>query len=361
MTDQTITPPREHAFQKFLRLSTISWVLLREYRTLSKVAHGATINGAPEKFAAQLVRLGPVFVKLGQILSTRPDVLPPSYIEALATLQENAPPVSIEEVHVTIARELGKPVDEVFATFDTVPVAAASLAQVHRATLQNGTAVAVKIQRPDLERLMKRDLDAMESGMRWLYRVLPGRMRRTNLRDFFAEFRRYTRQELDFLNEARIIGRFRANFATRTDVKFPVVHWKETTRRVLTMDWVEGMRVREAATVLDHDQRHRLVTLLIDVLLQMFVADGLFHADLHRETYSFTVMAHSRCSISACTANSRRHNATDLFSTGSRSFNDKRAARSTTSRPRRACCLRQTKKHSTKHSRRSPRNFMCRV
>ncbi|MEP6778432.1 MAG: AarF/UbiB family protein, partial [Gemmatimonadaceae bacterium] len=220
-------------------------------------------------------------VKLGQILSTRPDVLPPAFVEALATLQEKGPPVSVAEIRITIQRELGKPVEEVFATFDIVPVAAASLAQVHRATLQNGTAVAVKIQRPDLERLVNRDLDAMESGLRVLYRVLPGRMRRTNLRDFFAEFRRYTLQELDFSNEARIIGRFRANFATRADVKFPVVHLKETTRRVLTMDWVEGMRVREAATVLGDDQRHRLVTLLIDVLLQMFVADGLFHADLH--------------------------------------------------------------------------------
>ncbi|MEP6778475.1 MAG: AarF/UbiB family protein, partial [Gemmatimonadaceae bacterium] len=281
MTHQIGAVPEKRALQNFLRLIKISWVLLQEWRTLHRVAHGATINGAPEEFAAQLVRLGPVFVKLGQILSTRPDVLPPAYVEALETLQENAPPVSIEEIRMTIARELGKPVEEVFATFDTVPVAAASLAQVHRATLQNGTAVAVKIQRPDLERLMNRDLDALELGVQWLYRVSPSRMRRTNLRDFFAEFRRYTLQELDFSNEARIVARFRENFATRTDVKFPVVHWKETTRRVLTMDWVEGLRVREAASALAEDQRHRLVTLLIDVLLQMFVADGLFHADLH--------------------------------------------------------------------------------
>lgn len=281
MTDHTGAPRTKRALQNFLRLSTISWVLLREFRTLRKVTHGATIIGAPEKFAAQLVRLGPAFVKLGQILSTRPDVLPLAYVEALATLQEKGPPVSIEKIRVTIARELGKPVEEVFATFDNDPVAAASLAQVHRATLPDGTAVAVKIQRPDLERLVHRDLDAMESGIRWLYRVLPGRMRRTNLREFVAEFRRYTLQELDFSNEARIVGRFRENFATRTDVKFPVVHWKETTRRVLTMDWVEGLRVREAARALGEDQRHQLVTLLVDVLLQMFVADGLFHADLH--------------------------------------------------------------------------------
>ncbi|MEO7966511.1 MAG: AarF/ABC1/UbiB kinase family protein, partial [Gemmatimonadaceae bacterium] len=181
----------------------------------------------------------------------------------------------------TIERELGKPVEALFATFDSAPVAAASLAQVHRGTLPDGTAVAVKVQRPDLERLIGRDLDAMEWGLRWLYRLLPRRMRRTNLLDFFAEFRRYTIQEMDFSQEGRVIGRFRENFASRPDVKFPAVHGNETSQRVLTLDWVEGLRLGEAVSLLGEDERRRLVTLLVDVLLQMFVSDGLFHADLH--------------------------------------------------------------------------------
>ncbi|CAN5805889.1 hypothetical protein BH11GEM2_BH11GEM2_38630 [soil metagenome] len=267
--------------QTLWRLTTISWVLLREYRVLRRVAHGAVLVGAPERFAARLTRLGPVFVKLGQLLSTRPDVLPPAYIEALSTLQEKGPEVSLEQIRLTIERELGATVESIFATFDEVPVAAASLAQVHRATLKDGTVVAVKVQRPNLERLVGRDLDAMEWGLQWLNRVFPRRMRRTNLLDFFAEFRRYTLQELDFSKEGRVIDRFRANFASRSDVKFPAVHWNATSQRVLTMDWVEGLHLGEAVSSLGANERQRLVTLLVDLMLQMFVSDGLFHADLH--------------------------------------------------------------------------------
>lgn len=267
--------------QNVLRLTTILWVLLQEYRTLRRFARDASGDGAPERFAARLVGLGPVFVKLGQILSTRPDVLPNAYVEALSALQEKGPAVSSEQIRLTIERELGRPVEEIFATFDQVPVAAASLAQVHRAALPDGTAVAVKVQRPDLERLVGRDLDAMEFGLRWLSHLFPRRMQRTNLLDFFTEFRRYTLQELDFSQEGRVIGRFRENFTSRPDVKFPAIHWSATSRRVLTMDWVEGLRLREASTALGEDERQRLVTLLVDVMLQMFVSDGLFHADLH--------------------------------------------------------------------------------
>ncbi|MEO7207774.1 MAG: AarF/ABC1/UbiB kinase family protein [Steroidobacteraceae bacterium] len=177
--------------------------------------------------------------------------------------------------------KLGQPLDQLFATFDMVPVAAASLAQVHRATLADAKIVAVKVQRPNLERLVDRDLEAMELGLRGLYWLFPRRMRRTNLLDFFAEFRRYTLQELDFTQEGRVIDRFRANFAGRSDVKFPVVHWGHTTERVLTMDWVECMRVGEAAGSLAPREKQRLVTLLIDGMLQMYVSDRLFHADLH--------------------------------------------------------------------------------
>ncbi len=214
-------------------------------------------------------------------MSTRPDVLPQAYVDALSRLQEDGPDVPIEQIRVIIERELGRPIHTLFATFDEKPVAAASLAQVHQATTPDGTLVAVKVQRPKLEILVRRDLDAIESGLRWLRRMFPGRMQRANLQGFFAEFRRYTLQELDFSQEGRLIGRFQANFAGRNDVKFPRVHWSHSSRRVLTMDWVAGLRLREAANSLGQEQRQRLVTLLVDVLLQMFISDGLFHADLH--------------------------------------------------------------------------------
>lgn len=275
------TPPNSNTLRNLLRLTTIWWVLLQEYRDLRRYSLGAADVGAPARFTARLIALGPAFVKLGQILSTRPDVLPQAYFEALSVLQEKGPAIPVEQIRRTIECELGKPVEELFATFDQTPIASASLAQVHRATLQGGTVVAVKIQRPDLERLIRRDLDAVEYGLRWLYRLFPRRLERTNLRGFFTEFRRYTLQEIDFSREGRVIDHFRANFAGRTDVKFPKVHWSHTGQRLLTMDWVEGMRLHEAADRLDAETKKRLVTLLVDIMLQMFVSDGLFHADLH--------------------------------------------------------------------------------
>lgn len=108
-----------------------------------------------------------------------------------------------------------------------------------------------------MERLVCRDLDAMEAALEWLGRLIPRRLKRTNLRAFFAEFRRYTLQELDFSQEGRTIDRFRANFQGRVDVKFPTVHWSHTSQRVLTMSWVEGLRLHQAARSLDAKAKRR--------------------------------------------------------------------------------------------------------
>ena len=267
--------------RKWWRLISVLRVLLPEYRALRRSVAGTSSHAAPTRFVARLVALGPVFVKVGQILSTRPDVMPQAYVDALSRLQESGPEVPLEVIRATIENQLGKSVEALFATFEQRPAAAASFAQVHRATLPDGTVVAVKVQRPDLERLVGRDLDAMQAGLSWLYRMFPRRLQRTNLREFFAEFRRYTLLELDFAQEGRVIDRFRANFQGRVDVTFPTVFWSHTGQRVLTMSWVEGLRLHEAAKSLDAAEKQRLVTLLVDVLLQMFVSDGLFHADLH--------------------------------------------------------------------------------
>lgn len=285
MADKVSTPSpapaTASATRNFFRLIAILRVLLPEYRTLRQFIRGAANDGAPIRFAARLTALGPAFVKLGQMLSTRPDLMPQAYVDALSQLQENAVEVPIETIRATIKSDFGKPVEMLFATFEPKPVAAASLAQVHRATLQDGAVVAVKVQRPDMERLVCRDLDAVETGLELLNRFFPKRLQRTNLSAFFAEFRRYTLQELDFSQEGRIIDRCFANFQGRVDVKFPTVFWSYTSHRVLTMSWVEGLRLQEAAKSLDPKAKQRLVTLLVDVMLQMFVSDGLFHADLH--------------------------------------------------------------------------------
>ena len=280
MTGETHTPYKSSPLRNLLRLSVISCALLREYRALQQYVRGTNAD-APSRFTARLISLGPAFVKLGQILSTRPDLLPQAYVDALSDLQEHGPEVPVAQIAATLCDEFGKSLEDIFATFDPAPVASASLAQVHRATLKNGTEVAVKIQRPDAEALILRDLNAIDFALRMLGHLFRRRLNRANLPAFLAEFRRYTLQEMDFAQEGKVIDRFRANFSGRTDVKFPRVHWSHTSRRVLTMDWVEGMRLRKAAQVLDAPTKERLVTLVVDVMLKMFVSDGLFHADLH--------------------------------------------------------------------------------
>jgi ubiquinone biosynthesis protein len=204
---------RATALQNMRRLIAVARALLPEYRALPEFGKDKQDRLAPARFAAKLVALGPTFVKFGQMLSTRPGVLPQAYVAALATLQEHGPEIPRHLVSATISNELGKRVEVLFATFGWQSIAAASLAQVHRATLSDGTVVAVKVQRPDLERLICRDLDALEAGLKWLYRLSPRRMERTNLRAFLAEFLRYTLQDLDFSQEGRVIDRFRINFS----------------------------------------------------------------------------------------------------------------------------------------------------
>ena len=265
----------------FLRLVRIVVVLSKDIWTLRRYEPASGDTGAPDRFARNLLALGPVFVKLGQILSTRPDILPESYVARLAELQEHAPDVDFATVRRIVEDELAAPVETAFASFEARPVAAASLAQVHKASLANGRAVAVKVQRPGLGPLFHRDLDALDLGLRIARMVLPRRLRRTNLPAFLSEFRRYSLAELDFCAEAAVMDRFRENLAGQDRVRIPKTYPDHTAARVLTMDWVDGMRLSEASATLPEQTRSALVEALVSMLLEMFVSDGLFHADLH--------------------------------------------------------------------------------
>jgi ubiquinone biosynthesis protein len=284
------------ALAQWRRLLALAWAFAAEYRALRRFRAGRRDPATPQRCVARLLALGPAFVKLGQILSTRPDLLPDAYIEALSRLQEHGPPMQADIARAIVEANLGQSISTLFSSFESEPIACASLAQVHRAVLLDGTLLAVKVQRPDLARLINRDLDAIGMGLRVLTRVAPQRMARTNLVAFFDEFRRYTLQELDFVNEGHVIDRFRANFAGQVGVHFPIVHWSHTARGVLTTGWIDGMRLHEASHVLNDETRHRLVRHLVDVMMKMFVSDGLFHADLHpgnilfHEDGSFTLL-----------------------------------------------------------------------
>jgi len=266
---------------KTRRLVVIWWTLLREFRALRSYDQGPQNDTSATNFVRVLINLGPTFVKLGQILSTRPDILPHAYIAALERLQEHAPPVPLNAIKSMVETELGGMIEDHFATFDPKPVASASMAQVHRATLADGTVVAVKVQRPNMDNLISRDLDALDLGIAVLGKIAPNKLRRSNLPAFLAEFRRYTLNELNFANEAKTMERFRLNFIGHDSVNIPQTYPKLTSQRLVTMDWVDGMRLGEAAATLTTDRKDKLVSGLVDVLLKMFVSDGLFHADLH--------------------------------------------------------------------------------
>ena len=191
---------------------------------------------------------GGVLIKLGQFLSTRVDVLPPAVTDELKGLQDEVPSESLADIRALIAAEFGRPVEQVFSCFEPVPEAAASLAQVHRACLMDGTKVVVKVQRPGIERLVATDLAAIRLALRWLkwYRRIA---RRVDLDQLYAEFSATTRAELDFIAEGHNADRFAANFADDPGVYIADVFWDYTTRRVLTLENVASIKINDFAAI----------------------------------------------------------------------------------------------------------------
>ena len=253
---------------------------LRNFQRLSETRRKT--SAAPGRFVERLVRLGPLYVKIGQILSTRPDVLPKQYIAGLQRLQEHVPPMPFADVEAVIREEFrGKRISDVFSAFDRAPTASASVAQVHFATLRSGEEVAVKVQRRGVKNHVQRDLSVLATLVGVLAVVAPQFTRAFNIRAGFAEFRRYTLQELDFELEARTMAAFRRNFADWHDVLIPEPFPEFVSKRVLTMQRVSGKRVDVIADSLSNEQRRTLGHRLLEIEMKMFISDGLFHADLH--------------------------------------------------------------------------------
>ena len=225
--------------------------------------------------------LGPTFVKFGQLLSTRPDVVPPDIIGELRKLQDDVSPVPMGEVERVIGEELGLTVEQAFLDFDETPIAAASIGQVHRATLPNDVQVVVKVQRPNAARQIESDLRLMASAAR----VARERVRQLDFIDtgeLVDEFGRSIRLELDYQQEARNAETFRRNFAGDERIAVPRVWWRYTSGRLLTLDRLEGTHVRDLDLASwDDDARRELAYTLTDAWMAMIFRHAFFHGDPH--------------------------------------------------------------------------------
>jgi ubiquinone biosynthesis protein len=234
-----------------------------------------------ESLASDLERLGPTFVKLGQLLSSRVDLLPPPYLEALARLQDQVAPFPYEDVERIVSEELGVRLSKAFREFDPEPMAAASLSQVHRATMRDGRLVAVKVQRPEIRAIIRDDLEALGELATFLDDH-SHRAHRYRLADMLEEFRRSLLRELDFRNEARNLETLRENLAEFETIVVPAPVTDYSTSRVLTMELVRGRKVTSLSTLslMDLD-RQALSDDVFRAYLKQILVDGFFHSDPH--------------------------------------------------------------------------------
>ena len=228
-----------------------------------------------------LLDLGPTFIKVGQLFSTRADLFPSEYVEELAKLQDRVPAFSYEQVEAIIEQELGKKIPELFQSFEPIPLAAASLGQVHKAVLYSEEAVVVKVQRPALKKLFEIDLQILKGITRY-FQNHPSWGRGRDWLGIYEECCRILWEEIDYLNEGRNADTFRRNFRGRDWVKVPRIYWRYTSSRVLTLEYLPGIKISqyEALEAAGLD-RKVLARQGAEAYLHQLLDNGFFHADPH--------------------------------------------------------------------------------
>jgi predicted unusual protein kinase regulating ubiquinone biosynthesis (AarF/ABC1/UbiB family) len=232
-----------------------------------------------ERLLESLVTLGPTFIKLGQVLSTRPDALPGAYIDVLSRLQDRVPPADWEDVRTVVEHDLG-PVDDRFESFDTDPISGASLGQVYVARV-DGEKVAVKVLRPNIRTRVEADLRVIQVLVPLLLASAPEGQAYT-LRNLAREFSETIREEMDYAHEAAMLREIRANFADNDAVRIPAVFDSHSSSRVLTMEYVDGIKIDDVDALDEAGvDRTALIRRLQSAYIQMIIEDGVFHADPH--------------------------------------------------------------------------------
>jgi ubiquinone biosynthesis protein len=233
------------------------------------------------RFRLTLEELGPTFIKFGQALSVRTDVLPPELIGELSRLQDATTPLPPGTAVSVIEAAFGQPIAALFRQFDPAPLAAASMAEVHRAVLPGGAPVVVKVRRPGIRRVIASDIEILRQLARLIERRLPGAAAIDPI-GLVEEFARTIRAEQDFQREGRNLERCARNFEGDPAVRIPRVHWELTTRAVLTMEYLEGSKISELAALgLDADDRKLIARRGADAMLAQILVHGFFHADPH--------------------------------------------------------------------------------
>ena len=244
------------------------------------------VDALAERFASDLEAMGPAFVKLGQALSTRPDLVPASWVAALERIQDDATPAPVDDIQRLLEQELGVRASKVFASIESEPMAAASLAQVHRAVLHDGRVVALKIQRPDIAGTVRVDLEVL-ARIAGTADAITEAGRRLRLADWIAEFRKTMLNELDYRIEAENLERFGRHFADYPQLRVPAPLWDFVTPRLLVMEWIDGINVTRISglrrTELDTAPATR-------ELLRAYLDQVFLHGDIHADPHPGNVL-----------------------------------------------------------------------
>lgn len=229
----------------------------------------------------KLIKLGPTFIKTGQSLATRADLLPVEYIQELAKLQDEVPPFPTEQARAIIESELRAKIDDIFEDFEDQPIAAASLGQVHRARLRTGQVVAIKVQRPGIQEQIEFDISVLRRIARRLDRY-PNLVRGVDWQGTLDAFHTTIHEEMDFEQEARNAEMFRTNFARWKEVYVPQIYKIFSTRKLIVMEFIDGLKVTDSEQLTASGQNpHEVVKLLARTYLKQLLEDGFFHADPH--------------------------------------------------------------------------------
>ena len=251
-------------------------------RRLARIARlGARVPRVPT-YAEAFQEIGPAAIKFGQALATRPDLVGEEAARDLSLLQDSLPPAPFEQIRAAIEAGLERPIDQLFSSIDPEPVGAASIAQVHRAVTIEGKLVAVKVLRPNIEEDFAKALDTYEWAAAQV-EDMGGEAARLRPRAVVATFRQWTNRELDLRHEAASASELRQNLEAETGFFVPQIDWTRTSRRVLTLEWIDGIKLTDRDALVDagHDLK-ALAAILVRAFLRQAVVDGFFHADLHQ-------------------------------------------------------------------------------